>query len=132
MHLRNGSRHDGIASRFTRDDERLQDRYTAGDQRSQRPRKPGDRRFPCQVAEKRGAQLGPIDEVAPQPGAASYLADDNKDENYTEQRNPMGLHELANANDEESDGRQRFVAQHVMKDDFELRHNNDQEEGHDP
>ena len=43
----------------------------------------------------------------------------------------MIFHEVAHANDEEGDGRQRFVAEHVVKDRFEFRHDKNQQEGHD-
>lgn len=42
----------------------------------------------------------------------------------------MVLHETAYADDELRDGRKRFVTQHVVEDAFELRDDEDEQEGH--
>ena len=53
-----------------------------------------------------------------------FIRGDNRD-NDAEQNQAVILHEIAHADNEERDRRQRFIAQHIMKDRFELRHDVD-------
>ena len=81
---------------------------------------------------KSGAlQREPIDHRAPGRGFGDGPVTEEQADEPADQEEPMILHEAADPDDELGDGGERFVAQHVVEDRLELRHDEDHEEGHD-
>src|SRR5207237_8635794 len=49
-----------------------------------------------------------------------------------DQEQAMVLHEVTRGDDKPGDGRQRLIAEHIMENGFEFRHDEDQQKTHDP
>jgi len=77
-------------------------------------------------------QLDSIDRGPPRSRPRGNFAEGQQSDAPAEQHGPVRLHEIANADDEERDSGQWFVAQHLVEDRFKSRDDEDQEKDHDP
>src|SRR6266487_2443935 len=131
VHLPDGGGNRRITCSFASNIQCLQNRNTACDQCPECARETGDRGFAVQIAKKRHAQFEVINKQSPATRTADELVNGHRSHHEPEHNKAIVLQQATHSDNKPSDGRQRFVAEQVVENHFEPRHNEDEEKTQD-
>src|SRR5207247_11168149 len=109
----------------------LQIRYINLEEHTELKQKAVEFRHAVQIAKEQNAQLKTIDHESSRTRASDQLVSCHSGNHTAEQKQAVLFHDVAHSDHKLRNGRQWSVAEHVVKDRFELRHNEDEKKRHD-